>query len=315
MPIPEVLPSVAGRELRTKLKEARENAGRTRNDVARALDWSVTKLLRIENGDVRITTTDLRALTREYQIGDEEIDRLVELARISRRPTLGSEYRDVMTKEFNRWLEFEMNAKYIRQYESKLLPGILQDDEYAKSVVTAYSNGVTKAAIARIVEARLKRAAYLLRRDGPSMWFVIDEAALRRGVGNSPTDVSFSVMLQTLRNLKRLNTVGRARRGEKIEDELNPNVSIQVMPLAYGIYPALRGPFEVLDFANPGHDYMLYEENPREDFVLQDSATEIDEYLKKFKWLEATTPEPELTNDLIDEIIDLMEKGRNGVSG
>ena len=311
---PDELPSVAAWRLRTKLQEARSRVGKSRSNVATALDWSVSKLLRIENGGVGVATADLIALARVYSLSDEDTDELIELARASRRPGIASEFQDVMTREFTRWLEFELDAQEIWQYEPKLVPGILQTPDYATSIVGAYDEESPLEDIERKVQARMLRAEYLLRPDGPRMSFIVDEAALRRGIGNERSDDrDFSVMRSVFSNIKKLNTVGRAQRGGSLEEDLNPNVSVQIMPFAYGAYAALRGPFEILKSSGSSRNYMLYEETRKGDVVNAHPREEIDPYLKNFNRMAKMAPGPELTNDLIDQISGLIDKRLNGV--
>lgn len=65
-------PAAARRRLRLALRRARETAGLTQGKVAEALDWSVSKVNRIEKGDVTVSTTDLRALLELYGVVDRE---------------------------------------------------------------------------------------------------------------------------------------------------------------------------------------------------------------------------------------------------
>jgi hypothetical protein len=54
------------------------------------MDWSPSKMLRIESGAIGISTTDLRALLIYYDIKDarqtEELVELARAARVRRRP-------------------------------------------------------------------------------------------------------------------------------------------------------------------------------------------------------------------------------------
>jgi transcriptional regulator with XRE-family HTH domain len=71
--------------LRTELRNERQLARLTQKQVARAMDWSPSKLLRIETGVVGISITDLRALLTYYNIKDKRrTDELVNLARAAR---------------------------------------------------------------------------------------------------------------------------------------------------------------------------------------------------------------------------------------
>ena len=60
--VPSESPAVARRRLRMALRKAREARDLTQADVARQLDWSLSKVNRIESGEVSISSTDLRAL-------------------------------------------------------------------------------------------------------------------------------------------------------------------------------------------------------------------------------------------------------------
>src|SRR5690349_6542170 len=55
-------PTVARRRVRMVLREAREAAGLTQLEVAEEMEWSLSKVIRIENGDVAIAPNDLRPL-------------------------------------------------------------------------------------------------------------------------------------------------------------------------------------------------------------------------------------------------------------
>jgi transcriptional regulator with XRE-family HTH domain len=309
----EVLPSIAGLQLQTKLKQARADAKLTRKQAAEKSNLHLTKLLRIENGDTKVFTNDLIALASVYKLSNEVTDEMIELARISWQPTIADDFRGVLTTEFRKWLEFELSAKYIRQYETKLIPGILQDNGYAYSIISVYSEGDEEDVIKRRVQARSKRAELLLGPDGPSMWFIIDEAALRRGIGNSMSNRDFSIMLRVLDNLKKLNTVGRSARGEAIEDNLNPNVSIQIVPFEVGAYSALPGPFEILEFDDPGQELMVYEETRRGDFVIKDGWEDVNPFLERFIATEEIALPAKETPDFLDRISQMMLNGTNGI--
>ena len=170
-----------------------------------------------------IQTSDLMALLTQYRISDVSANELIELARISRRPTVGSRYRDVMTDEFSAWLEFELYANHVRQYEMKLVPGILQIYGYAYSIIYELSGrSYDEDYVHRIAQARLERAEHLTAPTGPTMNFIIDEGALRRGVGNLPGKRDFGTMMRVLKNIQRLNTIGRAALGTRSRRTLTP---------------------------------------------------------------------------------------------
>src|SRR5690349_8967067 len=88
-------PTVGRRRLRSAIRRAREAAGLTQEQVAVAMDWSLSKLIRIESGQVSISTNDVKALLSHYRVNDPvQVADLVDLARVARRRTWWSPYRD-----------------------------------------------------------------------------------------------------------------------------------------------------------------------------------------------------------------------------
>ena len=55
-------PAGARRRVRLAIRKHREATGRKQGQVAEELSWSISKVNRIENGDVTISKTDLSAL-------------------------------------------------------------------------------------------------------------------------------------------------------------------------------------------------------------------------------------------------------------
>ena len=79
--------SALRRQLLAELRHLRPPHIMTQKQIADALDWSPSKVTRIENGSVSISVTDLRALLAYYGVtGPEVVDGLVDLARRSAAP-------------------------------------------------------------------------------------------------------------------------------------------------------------------------------------------------------------------------------------
>ena len=75
-------PAAARRRLRFALRTAREAAELTQAEVADRLEWSVSKVNRIENGEVTISATDLRALMTLVGVTDQDtVEQLTAWAR------------------------------------------------------------------------------------------------------------------------------------------------------------------------------------------------------------------------------------------
>jgi transcriptional regulator with XRE-family HTH domain len=171
--------------LTNELVRIRKEAKKVQEEVARALDWSPSKLIRIEGGTVGISTTDLQALLRHYGVSaDGELDRLTELARGARERGWWQAYQTELDPGFRSFLGYEMGASYIRQFEVSLVPGLLQTQDYAKVVLREYVGDVGQERIDDLAEIRMGRQDQLRDRDpAPDQFYILDEAAIRRRVG------------------------------------------------------------------------------------------------------------------------------------
>lgn len=285
-------PSNCRLRLRRALREARFAKGFSQRDVADAQDWSVSKLLRIEGGSVGVSTTDLRALLDMYEIRDpSKVDELTRWAQIARRSPL-SAYRDVLSAEFLAYLNYEGSAAVIREWEPIVVPGLLQTEAYARAVIQAIDTQGPAERIERQIEARLSRQELLREPDAPQMFFILDEAVLRRRVGPGDT------MLRRLEHLRDL-----AER---------PHITIQILPFTAGAHRNMRSPFVILEFRDANVDDLLFLENPRGDLLDRDDGDELASYLASFWELESTAPDGTVTGATIDGIIESFMAGRIG---
>ena len=189
-----------------------------------------------------------------------------------------------------------------------------------RGVGQQYSTGIVNANLPndaerahRIVEARIQRSEPLVGPGGPSMEFVIDEVALRRAIDDKDGHRGYRYTVEQLTYLMKMNTRGRQAAGEVVEPELNPNVSIQVVPFDMGPYQAMRHPFELIELEGEGDDsHMMYFENPNFDQVVRDKYEEIENFIDRFAQLKKRIPSPKETNKQIEFIIQLIRDGKNG---
>ena len=257
-------PAVQRRRLRAELRRARLQAGLTQDQVATAMDWSLSKVIRIEAGSVGISTNDLKALLILYKMVDgEQTDDLVALARAGRERSWQSAYRDVVSPRMLQLIEYEAAALIIRNFQPLVVPGLLQTEEYAKAVLGQFAGTATAARIDAQVDFRMRRQELLDRADMPLLFFILDEAATRRLVGGP------AVMRRQVRKL--IELAGR------------PNITVEIVPFSAGVHPGLLGPFVIYEFPDPADDDVLYLENPLGDVISRDSAEEILRYREAFE--------------------------------
>ncbi|SED39825.1 helix-turn-helix transcriptional regulator [Streptomyces sp. KS_5] len=254
--------------LRTELRRARTSADLTQREVAKTMEWSPSKLIRIEAGEVGISINDLRSLLAAYGITDRrKIDALLDLARGSRKMPF-TEYRDLYGKEVLQFLALESAATIIRQYSSLVLPGPLQTEEYARAIMRAYDKGIAGEKLDRAVEARLARQEQLTSGAGSDrqLFYILDEAVVRRQVGGR------GVMRAQLERLSELAA--------------QPGITLQILPLSVGAHPGIMGPFTLFEFETDEMPDSLFIENSRGDTYSTNAPEETGRYLERFWELE-----------------------------
>jgi len=198
-------PSIARRRVRLVLREARERADLTQLQVAEEMEWSLSKVIRIENGDVTISPNDLKPLLVYLGIKDKAlVGSLIADARVARTRQRQAwyqtpEYREHLTDSMRKLIEYEAEATEIRYYTINYIPGPLQTPEYARALMARFEDEVTPIQRARRAEARKLRFETLQARIGQVQIFVmVDESVLRRTIGGP------AVFARQLRQIQRL---------------------------------------------------------------------------------------------------------------
>ncbi len=237
-------PAVARLRLRHALRSARESSEYTQEQVATELEWSLSKVIRIENGSVRMTVTDVRALMQLYGIDDAtEVSQMESLVRTSRQRSWWTQYNsEILSGRFATYIGLEDGATGLSVYQSLVIPGLLQTEAYAKAVIAALRmpDEGTRGHESSYLDIRLRRQRHVLQRDDPpQIHAVLDEAVLRR--------INGSVQVQR-EQLHHLVELGAA-----------PHIRLQVLPLASGIH-AMEGTFVLLSFP-VGEDVVYLELN------------------------------------------------------
>jgi transcriptional regulator with XRE-family HTH domain len=261
-------PAVQRRRLRTELRRARERAGLTRDQVAAALEMSMSKIVRIETGAVRVSATDLRALLALYHVQDpDEVDNLLALARAARDRPAHSQYGDAASSRLVEFIELEAAASSTKNFQPLMVPGLLQTREYARVILEQLNQGrgLNSEDIDARVEVRMKRQELLKRDNAPELFFVLDEAVTRRLVGGR------QVMRGQLDRL--IDLAGRDR------------ITVEVLPFGAGAYPALNGSFVIHGFPDAADADVLFQEGPEGDELSSENPELVSRYRDIFREL------------------------------
>jgi transcriptional regulator with XRE-family HTH domain len=275
---PSRSPLVHRRRLRTELRRVRAGASFTQEQVATAMDWSLSKVIRIENGGVGISTNDLRALLNLYEIHDRgRIDDLIELARASRQTSWWGKYREVVTHQYLQYIEYEEASAVFRTYQPVLVPGIFQTEEYAALIIRKLSTpGITAEVIRTRIEVRMARQQLLEQAVPPTVICVLDEAVIQHIMGE--------------------RNVAEGQIARLIDLANRPNVTIEVVPFSAGLYRGILQPFNHLEFPDPEDNDVVYLENPERDILISnDDPGEVTDFRELFEGIRSMSMGPART--------------------
>jgi transcriptional regulator with XRE-family HTH domain len=206
--------------------------------VAKELGWSTSKVSRIELAKIAVTPADVRALLGVLDAVSDEVETLVSLASEDRQPGWWRQYAEVLPSWFEGYLSLESEAVRLLAYESEVVPGLLQTEEYAAEILRHSPFTPLPDEAARAAELRRARQVRLVGPDPIHLDVVINEGALRRTVGGP------DVMIGQLTRV--------------IETTELPNVALRVLPFEAGAHPGVDGSFTVLEFSDPSEPRIVY---------------------------------------------------------
>jgi transcriptional regulator with XRE-family HTH domain len=221
--------TVRNRRLAAELRRLRETADLTGDEVAERLGWSASKVSRLENARQAPRFGDVKRLLDLYGLDGVHRDQLLQLARDAVRKGWWEAFSDALPDQYSSYIGLEIEAEEIWQWETQVVPGLLQTEAYALAV-ERWSHSIEVIPPSRVdtrVKARLARQAVLTRETPLRLSIVLDEALLLRRYGDA------GVMRDQLHRLRELAEL--------------PNLSLQVLPLD-GPHPIATGSFTLLQF-------------------------------------------------------------------
>jgi transcriptional regulator with XRE-family HTH domain len=130
-------PTVRRRRLRYELRRLREERGLTIEQVSEASgsDLKPSTISRWETGDRSVRPTDLRLLLDIYDIGGEQREMLLSLAREARERGWWQSYSTAVPGWFQTYVGLEAEATKIHRYDAELVPGLLQTADYYRTFI------------------------------------------------------------------------------------------------------------------------------------------------------------------------------------
>lgn len=222
--------TVPRRQLGRYLRDLRNRSRLTVRAAATELEWSEAKIWRIETGQTGMRSLDVESMCRIYGAPPDMTEALKGLAKETKARGWWHSYGDVIPEYFDVYIGLEEAAASFSIYQAELVPGLLQTEDYARTLIRADNPEADDTQIDQRVGVRMARQALLVRPTAtPAFDFLLNEAVLRRPVGGR---------------------AGMARQLERLLDASElPTVSIRVVPFSAGSHHGLMsGPFLILRF-------------------------------------------------------------------
>ncbi|QIQ07027.1 helix-turn-helix domain-containing protein [Streptomyces liangshanensis] len=277
---PNVNPTVRRRRLGQELRRLRELKGMTAEEVAERLLVSQSKISRLENGRRSISQRDVRDLCGVYEVEDSRIvDSLMQMAKDSRQQGWWHAFGDI---PYSVYIGLETDAASLRVYEPQVVPGLLQTRRYAEALINGALPESAVSDVEKRVGVRIRRQDRVTTTEEPlRLWAVVDEAALRRVVGDR------QLMREQLEYL--------------VEQSQLPHVTVQVLPFDMGAHPGISGHYAILEFPDASDSSVVYIEGVTSDLYLE-KANDVQRYSVMYEHLRAQALNVDQTRQFIAEI-------------
>lgn len=209
------------RRLGHELKKLRDQAGLSAGEAAARIGMGRGQLSHIEAGRTSILSDRLQELCRA--LGCESVPYIDALVAMSEATGKGwwSAYKGNIGSAAMNLAELEAGATSLRNHEALFIPGLLQTEEYVRTVFASPMLDVRD--VDEATAFRMERQSILTAESPPTVHAVIHEAALHMRFGGT--------------------SVLRAQLLHLIEVAQLPNVTVQIFPFEADLDAALSGAF------------------------------------------------------------------------
>ncbi|MFD4544388.1 helix-turn-helix transcriptional regulator [Streptomyces bauhiniae] len=210
------IPLVFGRVL----KRLRVQAGLDRAELGRRTGYSAATITSYEVGRRIPNAKFIRQADEVLGAGGMLADFIEDMERAQ----YPASFRDAA--------KLEKEAVGLHMYDALVINGLLQTEEYARTVFTNWRPLLDVDTVEQRVVARLARQEIFERKSTPTISFVMEEALLRKGLGGQ-------VVMRG--QLEQILLIGQRR-----------NVEIQIMPSDCEEHAALSGTFTLISTVKGG---------------------------------------------------------------
>jgi transcriptional regulator with XRE-family HTH domain len=270
-----------------ELRRLREEAGLRGDEAATRMEWAKSTISRIENGlTAKIRLRDLNLLLDLYGVKEAGPRATIHAIAQQVRNKKPVQYLDYLGTAFALYLVVEEIASSLRMYSPLAVPGLLQTEEYMRVQLQASRPAHPSHVLEQLVRVRLERQKILRRVDPPELWFVIDEAVLRRTVGGK--------------------RVMQAQLAHLIDSSETSHITVQVLALSRGAHVGNSGHFTVAGI-RPGSTGDVVQSEGMAGTIYTDYPETVRSCSVAFDHLRATALSEDASRELMEKVAaDLM---------
>lgn len=264
----------------SRVRKLRLAAGLTQAELGRMVHVVATRITQIERASGAKPTLELAQALDAALVAD---NLLVDLW-----PYV---YREAFPDWSRKFMEYSEQAVAIREYAAHVVPGLLQTEDYARSVLKVGRTLGSSAQLEERVALRMGRQERLSTPERPELWVVLDEAVLRRPVGGQ------AVMHEQLARL-----LGTAA---------GPHVTVQVLPFDQGEHDVMGGSLTVLTLSDGSES--AYTEGAHYGQLVE-NPDEVRSFALAYDRLRAAALPPLMSLDMIRSVMEDNHRGAKAPS-
>ncbi|HET9254840.1 MAG TPA: helix-turn-helix transcriptional regulator [Pseudonocardiaceae bacterium] len=218
-------PTVRRIQLGRELRRLRDAAGVSVLGARAAIDCSKSRFEHIERGRNVPSKAELIVLLRDTYHAGDAVAALDEIREEASKRGWWSTY--ALPEWLAVYVGLEHDATEVRQLALESIPGLLQTEEYMRTVYTIDPRSTEKDITKRLA-SRLQRQERLTGDDPLKLTAVVSEAALVR--------------------CARDRRVAADQLSRLVERAAWPSIELRVLPFDAGLHVGMNGPFSLLSF-------------------------------------------------------------------
>lgn len=180
---------------------------------------------------------------------------------------------------FEQWMDVEEEALTLHTYDSRVVPGLLQPEPYARKVLETHTPLVTEERMDFLLARRLHRQRILRERPNTTFTFVIEQAIIERGFGGPKVTRHLIDHLMVCAQLR--------------------NVEVQLMPKYQPEHTETYGSNYLAE--TPAHEWLGYVEVQQTRLMIADPH-HVSGMLQRYSRLRAGALDPAASLTLLQEM-------------